>query len=75
IECNLRDVVRAQRVFAETYYGLETPYPSGVRPSLFGAAAVIDFSLLKNGYIYREAKRSSVDLYPDEKTGVENIKH
>jgi hypothetical protein len=74
IECNLRDVVRAQRVFAETYEGLETPHPSGVRPSIFGAAAVIDFSLLKNGYIYREAESSQVELYPDEKTGVENVR-
>jgi len=73
LECNLRDVVRAQRVFAETYEGLETPYPSGVRPSIFGAATIIDFSLLKNGYIYREAKNSAVNLYPDEKTGVENV--
>jgi hypothetical protein len=74
IECNLRDIVRAQRVFAETYDGMEKPYPSGVRPSIFGAAAVIDFSLLKNGFIYREAKHSSVELYPDEKTGVENVR-
>lgn len=71
LECNLRDVVRAQRVFAEVYSGLDIPYPSGVRPSIFGAATIIDFSLLKNGYMYREAKQSSVNLYPDEETGVD----
>ena len=83
IECNLRDVVRAQRVFAEAYRAItptpegvrprmvsDTPFPNGVRPSLFGVATIIDFVLLKNGYMYREAKPSPYNMYPDEKTGV-----
>jgi len=96
IECNLRDVVRAQRVFAEAYRAVtptpggaspeenrnrarmglvsDTPYPSGVRPSLFGVATIIDFVLLKNGYMYREAKQSPFNLYPDEQTGVGNVR-
>jgi hypothetical protein len=73
IEVNLRDVVRAQQVFAETYSGLEIPYPSGVRPSIFGIATMIDFVLLKNGYMYTKGTPCLVNLYPEEETGVTNI--
>lgn len=74
IETNLRDVVRTN-VFSESYYGAETPYPSGVRPSLFGMAAIIDFTLLKNGYMYTKGTPSLVNIYGDAETGVKNIRY
>ena len=72
LECNLRDVVRAQRVFAETYAGEVIPLPDGVRPSIFGAAAMIDFLLLKNGFSYRDALHIT-PLSDNGTTGVENL--
>jgi hypothetical protein len=75
IECYLRDVVRSQAVFAESYNALDMPYPNGVRPSLFGVAAMIDFTLLKNGYMYSKVAPCPVDLYPEEETGVDTISY
>lgn len=53
LEANLRDIVRARASFAEQYKP-ENLEPDGVRPSLFGSAALIDFCLLMNGYSYLE---------------------
>lgn len=38
--------------FSEQYETTDTPYPTGVRPSLFGASMIIDFVMIKNGFRY-----------------------
>lgn len=49
MESFIRDVARSG-VFAETYFNRDgMPEPSGVRPSIFGLAGVIDFTVLKDG--------------------------
>ena len=52
MEVCIRDVVRTSSWFAESYVSSDTPYPEGVRPSLFGASIIIDFVMIKNGFRY-----------------------
>jgi hypothetical protein len=75
IESNLRDIIRSQSIFAETYTNEDIPHPGGVRPSIFGMAATIDFTLLKNGYMFTKGTPCLVNIYPDEKTGVSNTRY
>jgi hypothetical protein len=63
IECNIRDIIRANCVFAEQYTIGDTPYPDGVRPSLFGMAGIIDFVMLKNGFDYDKGLPYTVRLF------------
>jgi hypothetical protein len=74
IEVNLRDIVRAQQVFAEAYSGVEIPYPIGVRPSIFGIATMIDFTLLKNGFSYRDSLHVTPLSGDAEQTGISKWK-
>lgn len=73
LETNLRDILRAKCVFAETYTNDADPQPGGVRPSIFGLAAMIDFTLLKNGYMFTKGTPTAIDLYPEHSFGVTNI--
>lgn len=73
IETNLRDILRAKCVFAETYTNDADPQPGGVRPSIFGLAAMIDFTLLKNGYMFTKGTPTAINLYPEHSVGVTNI--
>ena len=52
IDACLRDIIRSGNWFSEQYNTTGIPYPSGVRPSLFGAAMMIDFVMMKNGFRY-----------------------
>ncbi len=55
IDVSIRDIVRSGNWLAESYEitdNMETPYPMGVRPSTFGAAMMIDFVMIKNGFRY-----------------------
>ncbi|MFT4222222.1 hypothetical protein [Dysgonomonas sp.] len=74
LESNLRDIIRANCVFAESYSTIDDiPYPDGVRPSIFGMATIIDFTLLKNGFMYSKGSPCITNLYPDSNVGVDNI--
>lgn len=48
----IRDIVRSGNWFSEQYEVSGEPYPTGVRPSLFGASMMIDFVMMKNGFRY-----------------------
>ena len=55
IDVSIRDIVRSGNWLAESYEitdNTATPYPMGVRPSTFGAAMMIDFVMIKNGFRY-----------------------
>ncbi len=55
IDTGIRDIVRSGNWLAESYEITDnwaTPYPTGVRPSTFGAAMIIDFVMIKNGFRY-----------------------
>ena len=55
IDIGIRDIVRSGNWLAESYEissNWGTPYPTGVRPSTFGAAMIIDFVMIKNGFRY-----------------------
>ncbi|GHU68558.1 hypothetical protein FACS189413_05730 [Bacteroidia bacterium] len=73
IESNLRDIIRSRCVFAEAYRNNIAFYADGVRPSIFGMATVIDFVLLKNGYMYTKGAPCLVNIYPEGDNGVDNI--
>lgn len=73
IEANLRDIIRAHGVYAETYTNDPEPQPGGVRPSIFGLAAMIDFTLLKNGYMFTKGTPTAINIYPESSVGVKNI--
>lgn len=69
LEANIRDIILANSVFAETYrFGK----PSGVRPSIFGMASIIDFVLLKNNYFYQKGEPHIVNLF-DGVSGVDGL--
>ena len=74
LEATLRDIVRTHGMFAESYSSdARHVYPDGVRPSIFGLASIIDFTLLKNGYMYTKGYPCAVNLYPGSETGVDGI--
>ena len=52
IDACIRDICRSGGWFSEQYETTDTPYPTGVRPSLFGASMIIDFVMIKNGFRY-----------------------
>jgi len=55
IDIGIRDIVRSGNWLAESYEissNWGNPYPTGVRPSTFGAAMIIDFVMIKNGFRY-----------------------
>ena len=55
IDVGIRDIVRSGNWLSETYEISDNwapPYPSGVRPSTFGASMIIDFVMIKNGFRY-----------------------
>lgn len=52
IDACIRDVCRSGGWFSEQYETTDIPYPTGVRPSLFGASMIIDFVMIKNGFRY-----------------------
>ncbi len=68
----VRDVVRAN-LFAEQYQVRDFPYPDGVRPSLFGVAALIDMLWMKNGYRMDQGSPWLVRL-PGERGGLSNLR-
>lgn len=74
MEANLRDIVRSNSVFAEQYKSTKDGaiLPDGVFPSLFGAATIIDFCLLLNGYKYDEGFPQAI-IPGKSRGGVENI--
>ncbi|MDL2256060.1 hypothetical protein LJC44_03650 [Parabacteroides sp. OttesenSCG-928-G06] len=72
LEANIRDII-ISNVFAETYLIKDSiGVPSGVRPSIFGMASIIDFVLLKNNYFYARGIPSAVNLF-ENASGVENL--
>lgn len=73
LEATIRDIVRANTVFAETYTNDQNPLPGGVRPSIFGMAEIIDFVLLKNGYMFTNGTPCAINIYPEMETGVSRI--
>jgi hypothetical protein len=73
LESNLRDILRADCVYAETYTNDAEPQPGGVRPSIFGLAAMIDFTLLKNGYMFTKGTPTAINIYPESTIGVTHI--
>jgi hypothetical protein len=72
IEANLRDIVKANTVFAEQYVA-KNFRPDGVRPSLFGASVVIDFVWLLNGYKYDRGHPELVMIPSEYSRGLYNI--
>lgn len=72
MQANLRDIVKTNAVFAEQYIGQDLQ-PDGVRPSLFGSSAIIDFCMLLNGYKYDRGK-IEVLLPGNQAGGVTNIR-
>lgn len=74
IECNIRDIMRTGPFFAESYTNDPIPLTEGVRPSIFGLASLIDFVLLKNGYMFTKGIPSVVNLF-DEVGGVSGINY
>lgn len=74
IECNIRDIMRTGPFFAESYTSDPTPLPEGVRPSIFGIASLIDFVLLKNGYMFTKGVPHAVNLF-DQDGGVIGINY
>ena len=69
LEANIRDIVLTNSVFAETY---RNGKPSGVRPSIFGMASIIDFVLLKNNYFYQKGEPHVVNLF-NTTSGVDGL--
>ncbi|MGI6164602.1 MAG: hypothetical protein ACOYEN_01205 [Limnochordia bacterium] len=69
----VRDVTRAN-MFAEQYLIEEFPYPDGVRPSMFGAALLIDMLWVKNGYRY-DLGIPCVAKLPGEIGGMRNLEY
>lgn len=66
IDVSIRDVVRSGNWLAESYEITDNqgiPYPSGVRPSTFGAAMIIDFVMIKNGFRYDYGKPYIQNLF------------
>jgi hypothetical protein len=63
IDVCLRDIVRSGNWFSEQYSTTGVPYPSGVRPSLFGAAMMIDFVMMKNGFRYGNGTPMAVNIF------------
>jgi len=63
IDACLRDIVRSGNWFSEQYNTTGTPYPSGVRPSFFGAAMMIDFVMLKNGFRYGNGTPMAINAF------------
>ena len=74
IDACLRDVVRSGGWFAEQYATNGKPYPSGVRPSLFGAAMMIDFMMLKNGLMYGWGEPIAV-RFPSQQIGIRGVRY
>ncbi len=64
MEATLRDIVKANGSFAEQY-SPDDLKPDGVRPSLFGALSVIDFTLLINGRSYLQPDSINAKRRPD----------
>ena len=73
VDACLRDVVRAGW-FAEQYEMRGALCPSGVRPSLFGAAMTIDFTLLKNGFCFGAGEPVAVRL-PGHTPALRNLRY
>ncbi len=71
IDAGIRDIVRAAS-FAEHYEETGTPYPKGVRPSLFGANTIIDLLWLKNGFQHDKGFPHAVNVFEGNR-GVNNI--
>ncbi len=62
VELCLRDVVRVG-MFAENYDGTTAkPTMSGVRPSIFGCAMLIDTVLMSNGFMYETGLLKAVNI-------------
>lgn len=73
MEATIRDIIRTNTVFAETYTNDKLPLPGGVRPSIFGMAEIIDFVLIKNGYMFTNGTPSLINLYSNDRMGVDHI--
>lgn len=71
IEACLRDIARGHTAFAEQYIGDDFK-ADGVRPSLFGSSIIIDFVLLKNGYMFGDGNPKAISL-PNNGGGVTDI--
>lgn len=72
IDASLRDLVRSGCWFAEQYAKTGIPYPSGVRPSLFGACMAVDFVMMKNGFMYGTGTPAITNLFSGGR-GIEGI--
>lgn len=73
METFIRDVALTGEVFAETYFDKDgLPDPSGVRPSIFGLAGVIDFVMMRNNYMFTKGAPLAINLY-DENTSLKGI--
>lgn len=71
INASIRDQIRAGE-FSENYAAGRDdgpPHTWGVRPSLFGAVQMIDFTCLNNGVRLDQGRPSSVNWPPDAATG------
>lgn len=71
MEACLRDIARGRAAFAEQYIGPDFR-PDGVRPSLFGSSIIIDFVLMKNGFMLGDGNPKGV-LLPAKAGGVTDI--
>ncbi|GBF73413.1 hypothetical protein PA598K_01702 [Paenibacillus sp. 598K] len=65
IEVCIRDVTRSG-FFAEQYDVEDLPHPTGVRPSIFGCAQLIECVLLKNGYRLELGQPYRMDLFQEQ---------
>ncbi|MBO5274573.1 MAG: hypothetical protein J6I45_08180 [Clostridia bacterium] len=59
-----RDMLRVG-MFSENYHPTEYPAPSGVRPSIFGCAMLIDCVLMMNGYMSSDGQAMVLNLFGD----------
>ena len=65
IEVCIRDVTKSG-FFAEQYDVEDIPHPTGVRPSIFGCAQLIECVLLKNGYRLELGKPYRMDMFEEQ---------
>lgn len=73
VDAGIRDIVRSA-MFAEFYEETGSPYPKGVRPSLFGACTIIDLVWLKNGFQYDKGAPHAVNIFAGSRS-VSNIRY
>jgi hypothetical protein len=65
VEVCIRDVTMSG-FFAEQYDVEDKPHPTGVRPSIFGCAQLIECVLIKNGYRLENGKPYRMNLFHEQ---------